>query len=378
MDEENRVRVRFYTQHVQYVVTDAPFAVPSKLGRYGLSEVINHLLELESPIPFDFLINGQLLRVSLKSFIRSHRLSIEDVTSIEYIPAVSLSDESENVELPSWIGSIDTKFQSYILAGCYDGQLKILDANSLEEKQSVNAHQHPIRDVVSWTSTNNNSKLIATASKDHIIHCWELLEGAKGQLDCPQIAKLAGHVNSVECLQYWASRQVLVSGDWAGTIALWPVSSLGTGQIQSDSSQSFKKKKKSATGKPVAGPLVDIASDSILKAHMQAVSGIQITLQETLFSASWDHSIKAWDMERQDCVATFNSSKVITSISYSESTRLLASSHPDGRVRLWDTRQQEASNSKGSFTHSKSWISEVYPSTFLLVIFKNPYPCSYQ
>jgi len=64
-------------------------------------------------------------------------------------------------------------------------------------------------------------------------------------------------------------------------------------------------------------------------------------------------------MERQDCVATFNSSKVITSISYSESTRLLASSHPDGRVRLWDTRQQEASNSKGSFTHSKSWISEV-------------------
>lgn len=362
MEEEDRVRVRFYTQHVQYVVTDAPFAVPSKLGRYGLSEVINHLLELESPIPFDFLISGQLLRVSLKSFIRSHRLSVEDVISVEYIPAVSLSAENENVELPSWIGSLNTKLDNYILAGCYDGQLQILDSKSLKKIQSISAHQHPIRDLVSWINTNNNSKVIATASKDHKIHCWELLEDSKSQvqLQCPQVARLIGHVNSVECIQYWTSKQILVSGDWAGTIALWSVSSLGTGQLQSDTSnQSLKKKKKSERGTPVAGPVVELSSDSILKAHMQAVTGIQITSQEILFSSSWDHSIKAWDMDRQDCIATFNSSKVITSISYSDPTRLLASSHPDGRVRLWDARQQEATSSKGSFTHSKSWIAEM-------------------
>jgi WD40 repeat protein len=43
-----------------------------------------------------------------------------------------------------------------------------------------------------------------------------------------------------------------------------------------------------------------------LRAHTQAVSGIQSTGDGNVaYTCSWDHSLKRWDMERQDCVATF-------------------------------------------------------------------------
>jgi ribosome biogenesis protein len=57
------------------------------------------------------------------------------------------------------------------------------------------------------------------------------------------------------------------------------------------------------------------------------------------FTASWDHAVKLWDLERQDCLQTLNGSKVVTSLAASPSAgRLLAAGHPDGRVRLWDLR----------------------------------------
>lgn len=39
-----QVRVRFVTTYERYRVPEAGFAVPSRLTRLGLSEVINHLL----------------------------------------------------------------------------------------------------------------------------------------------------------------------------------------------------------------------------------------------------------------------------------------------------------------------------------------------
>ncbi len=68
----------------------------------------------------------------------------------------------------------------------------------------------------------------------------------------------------------------------------------------------------------------------------------------TAFTASWDHAVKVWDLERQDCVQTLNGSKVVTSLAASPSSgRLLAAGHPDGRVRLWDLRTAAAGGPEG-------------------------------
>jgi len=97
-------QVRFVTAQERYRVPDAPIAVPVTLRRYGLSEIINHLLGFgtearlrpgaahlllvltplqkaasvpptEKPVPFEFFINGQILRTTLQAFFEANNTS---------------------------------------------------------------------------------------------------------------------------------------------------------------------------------------------------------------------------------------------------------------------------------------------------------------
>jgi ribosome biogenesis protein YTM1 len=232
---DHKVRVRFTTGYEKYRITDAPFAVPSKLGRYGLSEVVNHLLDkVDSPQPFDFAINGQLVRVSLKKFVTVNRISTEDVVTIEYMPAISISDESESVEVPAWIGCIDTKIDGLIVTGCYDGRIQIMNSNNLKVTNSIAAHDEPIRGLVCWDNKEKESNVfIATASKDQSVKCWSLTNTREkkektettGQ-ELTLAANLVGHVNSLESVDYWNAQQMLLTGDWSGNIFGWGVKGL--------------------------------------------------------------------------------------------------------------------------------------------------------
>ena len=94
--------MRFFTKYDKLKVTDAPIAIPSKLTRSGLSEIINHLLNsesgIESNIAFDFLIENRLLRQStVIKLARQLNLSTESIILIEYIPAISFDDQSQGM-----------------------------------------------------------------------------------------------------------------------------------------------------------------------------------------------------------------------------------------------------------------------------------------
>ena len=68
--EEVQISCKFVTRlPEQYRIAPTPIAVPGKLTRYGLSEVINHLLNLDPPKPFDFLVQGELVRTSLEKLV---------------------------------------------------------------------------------------------------------------------------------------------------------------------------------------------------------------------------------------------------------------------------------------------------------------------
>lgn len=106
--EQKQVTVRLTTRlPAPFRVPPHPLAVPAQLTRYGLSEVVNSLLKLgarhvadsglcatpdargrprlgapvcrvrpsDKPVPFDFLINDQLLQVSLEAFLLERSIS---------------------------------------------------------------------------------------------------------------------------------------------------------------------------------------------------------------------------------------------------------------------------------------------------------------
>jgi hypothetical protein len=62
--DEKTFQVRFKTKEAEYAVTEKPFAVPERLTRLGLSQVINHLLDRGTSM-FNYLIRFKDTRASI-------------------------------------------------------------------------------------------------------------------------------------------------------------------------------------------------------------------------------------------------------------------------------------------------------------------------
>jgi ribosome biogenesis protein YTM1 len=186
-----QIRARFVTDHEEFRISDAPFAIPAKLGRFGLSEVINHLMgneEQSQAQSFDFCIQDILVRTPLSKFVVANNLSTEDVLTIQYFPASSMADEQETIESPAWVGCLDNgaNTSGLVSAGCYDGSIQIIDPNTNSELCKMQAHPDPVRAVISWSSANET--ILATASKDQMLKCWSVKQGKGVSADVAQIA----------------------------------------------------------------------------------------------------------------------------------------------------------------------------------------------
>ena len=205
--------------------------------------MINHLLGLESaPQPFDFSVNDELIREPLSNFIPSRNLSVEDILTIEYFPAYSLSEEKQTAETDAWVGCMGMSAnKNVLLAGCYDGSLQILPCGSsaLKVGNKITAHEDPIRSLTLWDSMDGGkATMVATASKDQSVKIWKIEDGKalpKGKKrdvagaeketshSFVQLASLNDHSASVEALAYYTNMQASVRD----------MLFLGTGQVTS-------------------------------------------------------------------------------------------------------------------------------------------------
>lgn len=54
--------VKLFTKVERYQIGTDTISLPARFSRIDLSKLVNETLELEKHIPFDFIINGSLLR----------------------------------------------------------------------------------------------------------------------------------------------------------------------------------------------------------------------------------------------------------------------------------------------------------------------------
>lgn len=364
-------------------VPSEPIAIPADLRRKGLSAVINHLLDRQvhddeenvdsddeeeklKALPFDFIIANRLLRTGVETAARRHGLSLEQAIRISYFPAQESPKESNVGEAsPDWISTIDFR-GGFVCTGGYEGSVVVHrpSEDALETITSFRAHSGPIK-CLATMEDDAGGLTIATGSLDHTLVTHRYDKASKS------LAKHAnfvgGHMSSIGCVDMLSSQRRMVSGDWDGGLSLWNLSS-SVGE-SNDSSEEPLKKRKTGSKSKAADAVLNIQPMCTFKAHASQISGVSWgnsphTSGKSLITGSWDHSLKVWDVERQDCLLTLNGSRVISCLDTSYHSEVVATGHPDCTIRLWDVRTGgDTTSSLVSDTSlkpsHKAWVSAV-------------------
>jgi FOG: WD40 repeat len=344
-------------------VPSDPIAVPSSTRKKGLSAIINHLLDRKvvpdeaetdvsdsesdgdddedklPAIPFDFLLNNKLLRVSVEAAARREGLSLEQAVEIRYFPARQVPEgDGESETLPDWISAMCST-PSILCTGNCDGSIRVFsNSEQVGQKDVVKSHSGPIKCISSCSMSvgGTDSTVIATGSMDQTLLTHTFGNDSKLILHGVYSGGHSSSINSV-CLINNNGNISMASGDWDGGLCIWKVPSMG----EDSSSEPIGKKRKGASTERA---VQEISPTHYFKAHSNNVSGMAWGYQShnTLLTSSWDHSIKSWDVETQNNILTLNGAKVATCLGRCHNSDVVATGHPDCTVRLWDMR----SNSK--------------------------------
>ncbi|CAI5951808.1 unnamed protein product [Closterium sp. NIES-64] len=402
--DDRQVQVRFTTRLPAHLtVPSTPFTVPVRLTRYGLSEVINTLLGRDAPQPFDFIVDGRLLRSSLRKCLLTSALSTERVIPIEYTLAVRPPSASHSAPHDDWVSAVSAAHPSVIVTGSYDSHVRLFSVppTSAAAATPADATAHAAHaadagssgarciqvaaahsDVVTHIAALPAGSAFVSASKDRTLRLWQLAGESTEAPSAPPslrawvVAVMRGHTAAVQCAAVNARTNKLASGGWDSTIKLWTLPRLGantgrqggggggdgsaggdgSGGMGEDAGGEGEEEGGEAGGAEGAGQArkrvrtaagaveaegVELTPDLALEAHTQCVAGVAWPAQgSSLFSVSWDHSLRAWDVEAASAVSVRTSAHPLLAVAAGgggmASLVAVGGAHPT--ILLWDMR----------------------------------------
>ncbi|OIV90218.1 hypothetical protein TanjilG_01414 [Lupinus angustifolius] len=442
-----RIQVRFITK------LDAPFkvpptviAIPADLSRFGLSSVVNGLLQAadadHEAEPFDFLIDGELVRMSLQQFLLAKGISAERILEIEYARVVAPRKEEDPSLHDDWVSAVDGSSSRFFLTGCYDGLGRVWKSAGLCT-HILEGHSDAVTSVSIINPEDVETVTLATASKDRTLRLWKLnidedtnystkirafkiLRGHKasvqsvaaqtsGEMVCASFLPIFGlstlnlslgsrwwqiaplprqsgtlsyenvsyatlfggsqhglicgenhgfsgpvaavtgmitHKRKPVCLQsgHDMPRTKVCSGSWDSTINLWKTDDFSTEDDQ-------VSKKRNVGGHAEESQL-EGAAFTTLVGHTQCVSSVLWPQRDSIYSASWDHSIRKWDVETGKNLSDIFCGKALNCLDIGgEASALIAAGGSDPVIRIWDPRKPGSSAPVFQFASHTSWIS---------------------
>lgn len=323
----------------KFQVASDELVVPANLGRYGLSEVVNRLLSLERPVPFDFLVDGEFLRTSVVQYLEARKLSSEKVLQLEYVFALSEPEQEQVDEAPEWISALvalQVLPTPWFAAVSYDGTARIYEG--AETRLTVKLSESGLTGVAALPTDGGRSCHLAVAGQDGSMRCAAVSLGgstAKGSrtasVGSTATLRPSGRPRAVQASAINDDGTLLASAGWDQEVLVWNAEA----ELFANAPAAGQKRKAQTSAEEQTAKFV-------LKGHSQVITSLHFGQSArfpfTLLSGSWDCSVRVWDIVAASCVCNWSVARAVTSFSLCPASPQMATSHEDGHVSLWDIR----------------------------------------
>lgn len=112
----DKVSINLYTRNPAHAIPQSTYLIPADWRRFQLSELINKVINTAAgesagtPTPFDFIIEGELLRTTLNDWVKN-RLggSTESVINVEYIQSLLPPKQLESFPQDDWVSGVSVQ-----------------------------------------------------------------------------------------------------------------------------------------------------------------------------------------------------------------------------------------------------------------------------
>lgn len=342
-----QVRVRLTSRDSNLALEDsAPILVPTSFRRYALSTLVNGLLETEKPVPLEFIVNGTFLRTTLEEYLTSNGLSAETTLAIEYVRARIPPQYVASFEHDDWVSDVDVLSGSSprILSASYDGLLRVWNTSS----QLLTTSPGPARG--GHGSFIKSAKFISPSQVvsggfDRTIRLWKYSEDQEGPVApsfTPQI-ELYGHKSSVDSVTAHAASGRVLSASSDHSVGLWSTRksdapSAPEALVPQARTKDGKRRKLNEVPVSQRGPL------ALMHQHTGPVSGVTFDFNDPTvgYSASWDQTVRTWDLVTAALVETRTTSSALLCIEQMPSLNLIAAGSMSRVIKLVDPRAAAA------------------------------------
>ncbi|KAG8983320.1 ribosome biogenesis protein ytm1 [Tulasnella sp. JGI-2019a] len=326
-----------------YVIPTENYMIPTSWRRFHLSQLINKVLALPQPVPFDFIVRGEMLRTSLGDWCAVKGIEEEETLDIEYIESVLPPERVSSIPHPDWVSSISCHLKGYFLTGSYDSCVRLYNDRQ-ELLHTISSHSAPVSSVCFIPrpeADSSETQLVASSSYDTACHIVSIPMDNMNTTDDEErpplkaLASLQLHTAPVSSVTSNLSGSTLLTAGWDSYIGVWTTDIPESDEVDEvvhtniEADRRKRRKVKKDENAPVRK-----APQTVMKSHTSRISSLQwspvSSEPKIAFSCSWDFTARSWDVEAGVCTATMTAAeKAMLDIAVTCNGRNLISANGD-------------------------------------------------